>query len=87
MKQQNPLNLSLAILIFAAVTAVALRAEGQAAAMTDEMPDIARHGMSKRSATPRTPVSSAEQTQYVFHELHADSRHALCGVCDSQYRY
>jgi hypothetical protein len=25
--------------------------------------------------------SSVEQMQYVFHELHADGRHALCAVC------
>jgi hypothetical protein len=31
------------------------------------------------------PGSSVEQMQYVFHELHADGRHGLCAVCDSQY--
>lgn len=36
-------------------------------------------------ATPRKPDSSVEQMQYVFHELHADGRHAVCAVCDSQY--
>jgi hypothetical protein len=24
--------------------------------------------------------------QDIFHELHADGRHAVCTVCDSQYR-
>jgi hypothetical protein len=32
------------------------------------------------------PGSSAEQMDYIFHELHADSRHALCAVCGSRYR-
>jgi hypothetical protein len=27
------------------------------------------------------PDRSVEQMQYVFHELHADGQHALCGVC------
>jgi hypothetical protein len=31
------------------------------------------------------PASLAEQTQRVFHELHADERHALCAVCDGWY--
>jgi hypothetical protein len=32
------------------------------------------------------PASAVEQTQRIFHELHADGRHALCSVCDGQYR-
>ena len=31
------------------------------------------------------PASVAEPMQHVFHELHADGRHALCAVCDGQY--
>jgi len=31
------------------------------------------------------PASGVDQVQHVFHELHADGRHALCAVCDSQY--
>ena len=31
------------------------------------------------------PASLAEQTQRVFHELHADERNALCAVCDGWY--
>ncbi len=30
------------------------------------------------------PDSSVEQMQYVFHELHADGRHALCAICGSR---
>lgn len=32
------------------------------------------------------PSGTAEQMQYVFHELHPDGRNALCAVCDGQYR-
>ena len=35
---------------------------------------------------PACPASSVEQMNDVFHELHAEGRHALCAVCDSQYR-
>jgi len=39
---------------------------------------------------PRSPDGGrgipVEQMHDVFHELHADGRHALCAVCDSQYR-
>jgi len=31
-------------------------------------------------------VSDAEQMRLIFHELHAEGRHALCAICDSQYR-
>jgi hypothetical protein len=34
---------------------------------------------------PGRPAGVAEQTQQVFHELHADGRNALCAVCDRQY--
>jgi hypothetical protein len=30
------------------------------------------------------PDSSIGQMDHVFHELHADGRHALCAVCGSQ---
>jgi hypothetical protein len=30
------------------------------------------------------PKASVEQMQYVFHELHTEGRHALCGVCDTR---
>jgi len=81
------LNIPLALIIVAAVTAVALRAEGQATAMTANMPDIARHKMSKPPTISNKPDRSVEQMQDVFHELHPDGRHALCAVCDGQYWY
>jgi hypothetical protein len=30
------------------------------------------------------PGPAAEQLQYVFHELHADGRNAICAVCNGQ---
>jgi hypothetical protein len=55
-----------------------------APAVTAGTPDIAGPGMAKPPGPPGRPDSSVEQMQYVFHELHADGRHALCAVCDSQ---
>jgi len=39
-----------------------------------------------RPSVPRgRPAITVEQTQQIFHELHADGRNALCAVCDTQY--
>ena len=44
-------------------------------------------GMAASPGTPGGgPGSPVEKMHAVFHELHADGRHALCAVCDSQYR-
>jgi hypothetical protein len=32
------------------------------------------------------PGAAAGQMQYVFHELHADGRHAICALCNGQRR-
>jgi hypothetical protein len=40
----------------------------------------------KPAGTLGRPDGSAEQMQHVFHELHAEGRHALCEVCANQYR-
>ena len=48
--------------------------------------DGARHDTTKRPGLQGRPASAIEQTQRVFHELHADGRHALCSVCDGRYR-
>ena len=39
----------------------------------------------KPPTPPGRPASALNQTQHIFHELHADGRHTSCGVCDSQY--
>ena len=85
MKIQTAPTISLAIVLLAAVAAVALRAatrrlEPRWMPGTQPAPVTVTDGES-----PGRPVSAVEQTQHVFHELHADGRNALCAVCDSQY--
>jgi hypothetical protein len=50
-----------------------------------------RHTAGRHMPTPPgglgQPDASAGQMQVVFHELHAEGRHALCEVCDNQYRH
>ena len=67
----------------------ALLPDGSVAAISDapRLTDLAGHEMVTPPGTPGGgPDSSVEQMRDVFHELHADGRHALCAVCDSQYR-
>ena len=49
-------------------------------------PDGARHKMTGPLDPQGRSASAIERTQRIFHELHADGRHALCNVCDGQYR-
>ena len=87
MKKQMPPGIPLAIVILATMTMVALRAAGGRTAATAGPPDLARREMVTPPGTPDGgPGSSVEQVQVeqmqsVFHELHADGRHALCAVC------
>jgi hypothetical protein len=75
MKNQVAWNISVAIVLFAAVATVAFRA----AARRPEPRAV------PRTEPPGRPASAVEQTQHVFHELHADGRNAFCAVCDGQY--
>jgi hypothetical protein len=50
------------------------------------MHDVASRDTTQRPGPQGRPASAIEQTQRIFHELHADGRHALCSVCDGQYR-
>lgn len=85
MKRHVPPGIPLAIVIFATVTMVSLRAAGRRP--TVGPPVHARRAMVIPPGTPGGgPDSSVEQMHDVFHELHANGRHALCAVCDSQYR-
>lgn len=80
MRNLLPANVSLAIVIVAAMTAVALRAATRR---------TAARGIPGAEAVPVAaiadcrPDGSGEQIQSVFHELHADGHHALCGVCNN----
>jgi hypothetical protein len=55
------------------------------AAVTTGMHDTAGHGLGKPAGTPGRPDRAVEQMEDIFHELHADARNALCGICNSQY--
>jgi hypothetical protein len=86
MKNLMTPDITLAVVLVAAMAAVALRA----AARRPE-PRWAS-GAGSAPVAPRTPSSpgrsagAAKQVQDIFHELHPDGRHAVCTVCDSQYR-
>ena len=80
MKNLMASNIPLALVLLA-VAAVALRA----AARRPELPQ-GIGGETARPPAPRgRPASAVDQAQHIFHELHADGRHASCEVCDSQY--
>jgi len=42
-----------------------------------------RHAMTEQQGHQSRPASAAERAQRIFHELHGDGRHALCGICDA----
>ena len=87
MKNQMAPAISVAIVFFAAVATVALRA---AARRPGPRPvpgtESAPVTVTADESRPRS-ASAVEQMQHVFHELHPDGRHALCAVCDGQYRF
>jgi len=86
MKNLMTPNITLAIVLLAAMAAVALRAAARrpeprwASGAASAPMAVRTHG------SPGRPASAAGQMQDIFHELHADGRHAVCTVCDSQYR-
>lgn len=53
--------------------------------VTAGMHDGAGPEMAGPSAPRGRPAITVEQTQQIFHELHANGRNTLCAVCDSQY--
>lgn len=65
-------------------TVTAGEAQSRPAVMT-RTHDGTGHGMARPSATRARPALTAEQTQHIFHELHADGRNTFCAVCDSEY--
>ena len=85
MKNVMTPNITLAIVLLAAMAAVVLRAaarrpEPRWASGTASAPIAGR-----TPGSPGRPASAVEQMQDIFHELHAEGRHAACTVCDSQY--
>jgi len=86
MKNVMTPNITLAIVLVAAMAAVALRAaarrlEPRWASGAGSAPIALR-----TPSSPGRPARAADQVQDIFHELHADGRNAVCTVCDSQYR-
>jgi hypothetical protein len=87
MKNQMAPNISLVIVLLAAVGAVARRA----AARRPEPQGV--HGprpapgpeMAKPQTPRSRPATTVEQAQHIFHDLHAEGRNTLCAVCDIQY--
>lgn len=75
-----PANVPLTIVIFAAVAAVGLRAAVRRAEVRPT--PGAESAPVTAMAEDSRPDGSGEQMRYVFHELHADGRHALCEVCN-----
>lgn len=102
-------NIPLALALFAAAAAVALRAATRRPeprpehgaesgpttvtaggrrprpAVTTGTHDRAGRDVPRSPGRTGRPAGAVEQTQHVFHELHADGRNALCAVCDGQY--
>jgi hypothetical protein len=86
MKNMMTPHITLAIVLVGAMAAVALRAavrrpEQRWAPGAGSVP-VAVRPLGFRGP----PAIATEQMQDIFHELHADGRHAVCTVCDSQYR-
>ena len=86
MKNLMTPNITLAIVLLAAMAAVALRAaarrpEPRWAPGAEPVPIAVR-----TPGSPGRAASAVEQMQDIFHELHADGRNAACTVCDGLYR-
>ena len=85
MKQKMAPDIPLATVIIAGSDRGRAPGPGQTPAVTAGMTDIAGHRMVNPPGNPGGgPDSFIGQMDYVFHELHADGRHALCGVCGNQ---
>ena len=86
MKNMMTPHITLAIVLVTAMAAVALHA----AARRPEPRRAPGAGSVPTAVRPPDfrgpPASATGQMQDIFHELHADGRHAVCTVCDSRYR-
>jgi hypothetical protein len=78
MRNRLPANVRLAIVMLAVVTTAAFRA----AARRAKARGIPAAESAPATAEDSRPVGPGDQVQSVFHELHADGHHALCGVCN-----
>ena len=78
-------NMTLAIVLLAAMAAIALRAAARRPAPRWAPVTGSARIAVRTSGSPGRPASAVEQMQDIFHELHADGRNAACTVCDGQY--
>ena len=86
MKNVMTPNITLAIVLVAAMAAVALRAAARRPEPRWASGAESAAIVLKTPSSPGRTASAAEQVQDIFHELHPDGRNAVCTVCDSQYR-
>jgi hypothetical protein len=82
MKNTMAPGIPLAIVLFAAVATVALRAASRRQEPR-RLPGTEPEPVTADESRPQPP-SAVEQMQDVFHELHPAGRNALCAVCDGQ---
>ena len=78
-------NMTLAVVLLAAIAAVGLgaaarRSEPRWAPGAESAPIAVR-----TPGSPGRPAGAIEQMQDIFHELHSDGRNTVCTVCDSQH--
>ena len=88
MKNTLAPGIPLAIVLSVAVATVALRAAARRRQprWVPGTHEGTGHEESGPPGSPGRPLSPVEQMRYVFHELHPHGRHALCAICDDQYR-
>jgi hypothetical protein len=85
MKNLMTPNMTLAIVLLAAIAAVALRAAASRPALGGAPGAGSAPIAVSTSGSASRAASAVEQMQDIFHELHADGRHAACTVCDGHY--
>jgi hypothetical protein len=86
MKNLMTPDITLAIVLVAAMAAVALRAAARRAEPRRASGAGSAPVALRTPSSPGRTASAAKQMQDIFHELHPDGRHAVCTVCDSLYR-
>jgi hypothetical protein len=85
MKNVMTPNITLAMVLLAALAAVALRAAARRPGPRSA-PGAGSAPITVRPpGPPARPASAIAQMQDIFHELHADGRNAACTVCDGLY--
>jgi hypothetical protein len=90
MRNWLPASVPLVIVMFAAVAAAALRARARRPASREVLSTVLPPVTATAEGSlpqPAVTVAPVDRRQSVFHELHADGRHALCEICADQYRH